>query len=381
MKIAIAPDSFKGSMTAKEACTAIATGILRALPDAEMCEIPMADGGEGTLDSIVDATGGAIYTARVLNPIGVPVDARYGVTTDGIGVIEMAEASGLCLLKPEELNPLTADSVGTGQLILAALDRGCRHIILCIGGSATNDGGNGMAGALGFNLLDKNDRAIARGNAGLKDLQRIDIKNVDPRLHECSFEVACDVTNPLCGENGASRVFAPQKGASADMIPILDANLAHLAHIVSRDLGVDILNARGSGAAGGMGGAAMAFLGAKLRSGTDIVSDAVGLKEKLKDVDLVVTGEGRCDAQTLRGKAVSGIIRAANEWRKPVLILAGSVAPDVDVLYERGVIGMFSILSEPMSLAEAMEKGKVLLEKLAFRTLMCIEKTMRLRGT
>jgi glycerate kinase len=372
MKIVIAPDSYKGSLTAKEACAAMKRGALKAVPDAEVITVPMSDGGEGTARSLVDSLGGAIVECEVKNPLGAPVTASYGLLGDGTAVIEMAEASGLTLIGKEQRNPMAATTYGTGELIKDALGRGCRNFILAIGGSATNDGGAGMAQALGFSLLDGTGRQISFGGAGLAEIDRIDKGSADSRIGESRFTVACDVDNPLCGENGASNVFGPQKGATPEMIRILDKNLEHYAAVIERDMGVQVKDVSGAGAAGGLGAGMMAFLNADLKPGVEIVIDAVDLKSKLKGSDLVITGEGGCDFQTVKGKTPYGVARTAKEAGVPAVIIAGNIGAGTEVLYDHGVAGIFTLVNGPVSLDFAIENAGRLTEEATERTVHCL---------
>lgn len=380
MKIVIAPDSYKGSLTAKEACTAIKKGVLKAVPDAEIITIPMSDGGEGTTRSLVDSLGGEMVKCKVLNPLGEAITAEYAILSDHTAVIEMAEASGLTLIGKERRDPMKSTTYGTGEMIRDALDRGCRNFILGIGGSATNDGGAGMAQALGFGLLDRNGRQIPFGGAGLAEADRIDRSTADPRIGESRFIVACDVDNPLCGENGASNVFGPQKGATPEMIGILDKNLGYFADIIERDIGVYVKDTPGAGAAGGLGAAMLAFLNASLRKGVDIVIDAVGLKSSLQGADLVITGEGSCDFQTVKGKTPYGVAKTAQQLDIPAVIIAGHVGTGVEALYAYGVVGIFTLVNGPVSLDHAIENAGSLLEDAAARTVYCISKFMNRRS-
>ena len=303
MKIVIAPDSYKESLSALEVAQAVEAGFRQVFPDADYVLVPVADGGEGTVDAMVAATGGRKETVTVSGPLGEPVEAFYGLTGDGdTAVIEMAAASGLALVPPDRRNPLLTNSRGTGELIRAALDAGARRFILGIGGSATNDGGAGMVQALGVRLLDLEGRELDGSGGDLARLERIDVSALDPRLAECRIEVACDVDNPLTGARGASAVFGPQKGATPEMVQALDANLARLARIVGRDLGVAVDTVPGAGAAGGMGAAMLAFFGATLKPGIEIVTAAVDLDTHVRDADLVITGEGRIDFQTVSAR-------------------------------------------------------------------------------
>lgn len=368
MKIILAPDSYKGSLTAQEACAALSAGIKKVLPEVRLEAVPMADGGEGTVQSLVDATGGQILTTEVQNPLGVKISARYGILGDGAtAVIEMAEASGLYLIKKEARNPLRTSTYGTGQLIRAALEGGCRKFILGIGGSATNDGGAGMARALGVRFLDREGRELAPGGGALGELAQIDVSGLDPRLEECSFTVACDVDNPLCGPRGASFVFGPQKGAMPAMTEELDRNLARYAQIIQQDLGADVRDFPGAGAAGGLGAGMLAFLGADLKPGVEIVIEAVKLREKLAGADLVLTGEGQCDFQSVRGKAPFGVAKEAAKRGIPCIVIAGSIGRGAEELYEHGVTSIFSLADRPLSLEEAMSEAAQLMEKAAER--------------
>ena len=368
MKIVIAPDSFKGSLTALEAANAIEEGLKRFFPEAEIIKVPMADGGEGTVQSLVDATGGRIVKRIVTGPLGDKVEAQFGILGDGrTAVIEMASASGLPLVPPDKRNPMVTTTYGMGELIKAALDMGCRKFIIGIGGSATNDGGGGMAQALGVKLLDKEGNDIPFGGGGLLKLDRIDISTLDPRIAESEIVVACDVDNPLTGPRGAARVYSPQKGATPDMVEILDKALEHFAEVVKRDLGRDIKDVPGAGAAGGLGAGLMAFLNARLQLGVDIVIEATGLEEKVKGADLVITGEGGIDSQTIYGKTPIGVTKVAKKFGIPVLAVAGGISDDASVVYEHGIDGLMSIIPRPMTLDEAMAQGKKLLSDAAER--------------
>lgn len=355
MKIVIAPDSFKGSLTALEVCEAAARGIRQIDAQIEIVQVPMADGGEGTVQSLVDATGGELVTERVTGPLGDPVEAVYGLLGDGeSAVIEMAAASGLPLVPEEQRNPLNTTTCGTGELIAAALDQGRRKLIVGIGGSATTDAGAGMAQALGVRLLDDEGEPIGFGGAELGRLATIEMSRADPRLQEAEIRVACDVDNPLYGERGAAFVYGPQKGASAEDVKVLDANLRHFADVVQRDLGLDVRDIPGAGAAGGLGAGLVAFCGASLEPGVDIVIDAVDLPGAMRGADLCVTGEGAIDSQTAFGKTPAGVTSVARSGGVPVIALAGGVAFDAVSLHERGFSALASILNRPMSLAEAM---------------------------
>lgn len=336
MKILLAPDSFKGSLSSKEVCHAMENGIKRVI-DAEIISIPIADGGEGTVEALVYAVGGEIIKSDVTGPLGEKVEAFYGILKDGTAVIEMAACAGLYLIPEEKRNPLKTTTYGVGELIKLALDRGCRKFIIGIGGSATNDGGVGMAQALGARFLDKDGNEIGFGGGELYKIEKIDISSIDKRIYESEFIVASDVDNPLCGEKGASYVYGPQKGATPEMIKILDENLRHLAYEAKKVIEKDYSEVPGAGAAGGLGFGLMAFLGAKLKRGIDIIIETTRLEEKIKEVDLVITGEGNTDFQTAFGKAPAGIAKLAKKYNKPVIILSGGLGKDYKSLYDIGV--------------------------------------------
>lgn len=358
MKIVIAPDSYKESLTAMEVANAIEAGFRQVLPDAEYHKLPMADGGEGTVQSLVDATEGSIIEQRVTGPLGEQVGGFYGLMGDGkTAIIEMAAASGLHLVAPEQRNPLLTTTFGTGELIKAALDKGVEHIIVGIGGSATNDGGIGMAQALGIKMQDAKGNEIGYGGGELARLAHIDTRSVDPRLARIKLEVACDVDNPLCGPKGASHVFGPQKGATPEMVKQLDANLAHYAEIINNQLDRDVKEMAGAGAAGGLGAALLGLLDASLRPGIDIVMDAVNLTDIVADADLVITGEGRIDSQTIHGKTPIGVARTAKKFHTPVIGIAGCLSDDCDVVYEHGIDAIFSVVPRAMVLADALDEA------------------------
>ncbi|WP_437889919.1 glycerate 2-kinase [Phytobacter sp. V91] len=354
MKIVIAPDSYKESLSATEVAQAIEKGFREIFPDAQYVSVPVADGGEGTVEAMIAATKGTSHTASVTGPLGEEVNASWGMSGDGkTAFIEMAAASGLALVPPELRNPLITTSRGTGELILHALEHGAKNIIIGIGGSATNDGGAGMVQALGAKLCDANGVEIGNGGGSLMSLNAIDISGLDPRLSDCTIRVACDVTNPLTGEQGASRIFGPQKGATEALIVELDRNLGHYADVIKKSLNVDVKNVPGSGAAGGMGAALMAFLGAELRSGIEIVTQALNLEEHIHDCTLVVTGEGRIDSQSIHGKVPVGVANVAKKYHKPVIGIAGSLTRDVGVVHQYGIDAVFSVLTSIGTLEEA----------------------------
>ncbi len=360
MRVMIAPDKFKGSLTASEAARAIERGVLRADPEAVIDLAPMADGGEGIVEALVDATGGRQVEVEVQGPLAAPTLARFGLLGDGrSAVVAMSAASGLNLVPRESRDPTRTSTRGTGELILAALGRGVRRLIVGIGGSGTNDGGAGMAQALGYRLVDSGGREVGPGGGSLDALDRIDASAVDPLLAQADLEieVACDVDNPLCGPNGASRIFGPQKGASPDQIERLDANLARLARIIRRDLGKDILDIPGGGAAGGLGAGLVAFGGASLRSGIGLVMDAVGLKRRLQGADLCLTGEGMLDTSTISGKTASGVAGLAASLGVPTIVLAGTIGPGAEAILNVGASAYFSICHGPTSLEGAMAQA------------------------
>ena len=359
MKIVIAPDSFKESLTALEVAEAIEAGLKKVLPDAEYVKVPMADGGEGTVQSLVDATEGRLISAEVCAPLGNKVKAEFGLSGDGrTAIIEMAAASGLHLVPPEARNPLRTTSYGTGELICAALDEGVEKIIVGIGGSATNDGGAGMLQALGALLLDAQHQPIGAGGGCLQDLAAIDLGGLDKRLAGVEIVVACDVDNPMCGEKGASAVFGPQKGATPEMVQALDSGLLHFAAIAARDLGLDIQSPAGAGAAGGMGGGVLLLPDARLQAGVKIVMEAVGLAEKVQDADLVITGEGRMDAQSVHGKTPIGVAHTAKAFGKPVIAIVGCLREDYEVVYAQGIDAVFPIIRQLGSLEEILQHGR-----------------------
>ncbi len=363
MKIVIAPDSFKESLSALEVAEAIETGFKQVLKDVDYVKIPMADGGEGTVQSLVDATGGKVIQKKVTGPLGEPVEAFFGILGNGTtAVIEMAAASGLELVPLEKRNPLLTTTKGTGELIAATLDYGVNHIIIGIGGSATNDGGAGMAQALGVKLLDKNEREIGEGGGELGELAKINVLELDPRLRNVKIEVACDVDNPLTGEKGASVIFGPQKGASPEIISKLDANLAHFAAIIERDLHKQIMDVPGAGAAGGLGGGLLAFLPSELKRGVEIIIEATGLADIVRTADLVITGEGKIDGQSIFGKTPIGVAKVAKKYRVPVIGIAGSISDDSQVVLEYGIDAIFSIVPGMISRADAFENAAKYLE-------------------
>lgn len=357
MKIVIAPDAYKESLTALEVAESIKLGFQEIYPAASYQLMPMADGGEGTVAAIIAATEGHYQQKEVTGPLGDRVLASYGITGDGqTAVIEMAEASGLALVPKSQRNPYLTTSFGTGELILDALDHGVTKIILGIGGSATNDGGVGMMQALGGAFRDAEGENLPFGGKALSRLAAIDLSQLDPRVLDCEFEIACDVDNPLTGERGASIIFAPQKGATPEMVKVLDYALYHYSTIIREQLGLDVNTIKGSGAAGGMGAASVAFLQGTLRSGVAIVMETMQLEVAIQDADFVITGEGRIDRQTCFGKVPVGVAKVAKKHQKPVIAIAGALADGYELVYDYGIDAVFSIVSAPMSLEEAYER-------------------------
>lgn len=372
MKIVCAPDSFKESLSAAEAAAALARGVRRVLPEAEVVEIPLSDGGEGFLDALAAALDARLLEVDAPDALGRPAKASFALTPDGLAVIEMARAAGLEQIAPADRDVLQSSTAGVGRLVAAALDAGARRLVIGIGGSATNDGGAGMLDALGVRYLDGAGNRLAPTPAGLAGVASVDASGLDPRLGDVEVEVACDVTNPLCGPGGASAVFGPQKGATASDVTLLDALLGRLAA-----LGGGLAEAAlpGAGAAGGLGYALLRHLHARLRPGIDLVADTVGLAGAIAGADLVLTGEGSVDAQTLAGKTPAGVAALARAAGVDVVILAGRVAPDADVLLEHGVLALVPILPSALSLPDALASGAANLERaaatvvrLAFRT-------------
>ncbi|MFA0441192.1 glycerate kinase [Vibrio sp. 10N.286.49.C2] len=358
MKIVIAPDSYKESLTAMEVAQAIENGFQQIFPDAEYIKLPMADGGEGTVQSLIDATGGELIPVNVTGPLGAPVDGFLGIVGDGsTAVIEMAAASGIHLVPADKRDPLVTTSYGTGELIKAALDMGVRHIIVGIGGSATNDAGLGMAQALGVQLRDSNGNELGYGGGELSKLASIHTEDMDPRLSDIKLEIACDVDNPLCGPKGASAVFGPQKGATPAMVAILDTNLSHYADVIKATNGKDVKHTPGAGAAGGLGAAFLGLFNASLRPGIQIVMDAVNLSGVVKDADLVITGEGRIDSQTIHGKTPVGVARTAKQTQVPVIAIAGSTAKDCHVVYDHGIDAVYSVVLGATDLPTALKEA------------------------
>ena len=362
MKVAIAIDSFKGSLSSIAAGNAAAEGVKRVFPDAECRVRPLADGGEGTVDALVAGLGGELKRVTVTGPAGKSVNAKYGLLPDGVAVMEMAEAAGITLVSGSEKNPLHTTTYGVGEMILDAVKNGAKTFVIGIGGSATNDGGAGMLQALGFRLLDAEGHDIPRGGAGLAKLARIEAKAKNEgeqrNVSSCSFRIACDVTNPLCGPNGASAVFGPQKGATPEMVAGLDAALAHFAEIANSTVRLRLPttpNTPGAGAAGGLGFAFKAFLNAELVPGVDLILNETHLEDFIRDADVVITGEGRLDGQTVMGKAPIGVARLAKKYGKRVLAFSGILGPGVEAVNAAGIDAYFPILRKLVSLEEALD--------------------------
>ncbi len=380
MRIIVAPDSFKGSLTAREAAQAMARGIRQVFPESEILEIPIADGGEGTVEALVAATRGALRHTTVRGPLGEPVDAAWGVLGDGrTAVIEMAAASGLTRVPAGRRDPRITSTFGTGELVRAALEAGLRRIILGIGGSATNDGGAGLARALGARFLDADRLDLPEGGAALARLARIEVSGLDSRLSETELLVACDVDNPLCGPRGASAIYGPQKGATPEMVADLDAALGVFAGVAARATGRDVARIPGAGAAGGLGAGLLFFTPARLRPGVAIVLDAAGFEALAQDADLVITGEGRTDAQTAMGKAPVGVAAAAKRQGVPVICLSGGLGEGADDVLAQGIDALAATVPGPMPLEACMAQGAALVEAAAARACRLVKVGWSLR--
>lgn len=362
MRIVIAPDSFKDCLSATQVAFAISEGIRRIVPEAEISCIPLADGGEGTVEALVTATGGKIIQVPSVDALNRPIQSFYGVLGDDkTAVIEMAAASGIEMLAPEERNPLMTSTYGTGLLLKAAMEAGFTQIILGIGGSATNDGGAGMAQSLGFGLQDKNNNPIGWGGGSLGELHRIDCSNVHPLLRKVKISVACDVQNPLLGPSGATHIYGQQKGATPEMLEILEKNMTHFSQILHQEFGVDYALIPGAGAAGGSGAGLMAFCNAEMVSGFELISRLAHLEENISRTSLVFTAEGKIDSQTAFGKTISGVAQLGKKYQVPVIALAGMVSADLAELYNQGLTSAFAIANRPMSLDESKANAAQLL--------------------
>ena len=362
MKLLVCPDSFKESLSAIEACDCIERGLKKANSRFKIERIPLADGGEGTVDALVLATKGRFLKCKVRDPLARKIWARYGILGDGrTAIIEMAAASGLALVPVKKRNPLLTTTYGTGEMIANALQRGCRKIIIGIGGSATVDGGAGMAQALGARFLDGKGKEIGFGGGEIEKVKKIDLKFMDRRIATAEFIIASDVRNPLLGPRGAARVYGPQKGATPNVVKRLEKGLSNLAKVIGKELSISVQNLPGSGAAGGLGAGLYAFLGAKMESGVELVMRIARLEDRIRKADLVITGEGQLDRQTLYGKTVAGVIKIARKYRIPVICIAGSIMPEARDLYRLGVKGLLSTTTMPISVQEAMRKSRSLL--------------------
>jgi len=380
MKIVIAPDSFKGSLNAIEVSKAIEKGIKKANPEANIVLIPMADGGEGTMETLVTSTNGYKKQVSVTGPLGAKVEAAYGVLGDSeTCIIEMASSSGLHLIDSKDLNPLKTTTYGVGELVKEALDDGFRKFIIGLGGSATNDGGAGMLQALGLKLLDLNGNEVAHGGGELINIKQVDLSRFDRRIHESIFIIASDVQNPMIGPTGASHVFGPQKGATPTMVKLLDEGMTNWADQIEKVTDISLHDRPGAGAAGGIGGAFQAFFPSETRRGIDIVIEYTKLEEVLKDADFVITGEGKIDDQTVFGKTPMGVAQIAQKQNVPTIILAGTVGQGIEQLYQYGIIAVFSIINRPLTLDEAIEGTQELLENTAEQIIRLLKHSKSLR--
>jgi len=373
MKILVAPDSFKGTLKAKEVAEIIEKGIRKVFPEAKVIKVPLADGGEGTVEALVESAGGKTFTKEVASPLGEKVKASFAVLSEGsTAIIEMAQASGFSLVTPEKRNPLWTTTFGTGELIKSALDEGCKKIIIGIGGSATVDGGAGMAQALGAQILDKEGKEIGFGGGNLGKTARINMEHFDFRAKNVKVIVASDVDNPLCGERGAAKVYGPQKGANKEMVEILEENLVHFARIVKKFLNKDVKDIPGAGAAGGLGAGLVAFMNAEIKPGIEIIIQASHLEEKMKGVDLVISGEGRIDEQTLYGKVPVGVLKIAKKRNIPLILIGGEVR-EKRLLYKEGISAIISCVDRIISLEEALKGARVNLMNASEQAMRFIE--------
>ena len=381
MKIVIAPQAFKGSLSALNVANAVQKGVRRIFPDAQILTCPVADGGDGTLETLVESSGGKIIETNVADPTGKPIVAQWGAMGDGnTAVIEMARTSGLALLTLEERDPLNATTYGLGEIIVSALNKGFRKFIVGIGGSATNDAGAGMAQALGIKLMDREGRNLVFGGAALQNLSVIDTSSIDQRVLESNFQIACDVNNPLTGPEGASAVYGPQKGATEENVRQLDSALGVFAEVAKRDLGKDISNLEGAGAAGGLGAGMIAFVEGHLRAGVDIVLDTVNLAEKLESADLVITGEGSIDFQTVYNKAPIGVARMAKARGIPTIGISGMLGKNYQIVHNHGIDAALSIANGPISLEESLQNAPSLISEAVEESLRLISVGMKLRN-
>tara|TARA_R110002049_G_scaffold1537_4_gene11877 strand:+ start:33216 stop:34355 length:1140 start_codon:yes stop_codon:yes gene_type:complete len=366
IKILVAPDSFKESLSAIKVSNAITKGILNIIPDADVTQIPLSDGGEGLLDILINALGGKRISVIVKDPLNRNIQAEYGILNDNLtAIIEIAKASGLELLDDDERNPMLTSSFGTGQLIKDALDHGCKSIIIGIGGSATNDGGMGMVKALGGKFLDNKNEEVQEGGGLLDQICKIDLSKFDKRIGNCEIVVACDVTNPLTGQKGASFVYGEQKGGTPEQLKILDKNLKRYASIIRECIGIEVETIEGAGAAGGIGAGLIAFFNAELKSGIDLIIETLEIDKLIKNADLVITGEGKIDKQTLNGKTILGIASVGKKYKVPVIAITGKMGNNIDEIYKLGITAIFSIVNKPMTLEEAINNVEYLIQSCA----------------
>lgn len=371
MKIIVAPDSFKESLSAIKVSNAISKGILNILPQADIIQIPISDGGEGILDVLLNVLGGKRVSVNVRDPLNRNIKAEYGILNDNVtAIIEIAKASGLELLDDHERNPMLTSSFGTGQLIKDALDYGCEKIIIGIGGSATNDGGMGMVKALGVKFLNNKNEEVQEGGGSLDQICKIDLSKFDERIINCEIVVACDVKNQLTGQKGASFVYGEQKGGTIEQLKILDKNLKIYASVIRECTGIEVETIEGSGAAGGIGAGLIAFFNAELKSGIDLIIETLEIDKLIKNADLVITGEGKIDKQTLNGKAILGIASVGKKYKVPVIAITGKIGDNIDEIYQLGITAIFSIVNKPMTLDEAINNVEYLIQS-------CLENIIR----
>ena len=382
MKIIIAPQSFKGSLTAKEATQIITDCAKNIFPESELIGIPIADGGDGTLETIIDATNGKLMNSQVKGPDNSVVQASWGLfnseKNEKTGIIEMARASGLAMIDPKNLDPFNSTSFGTGELILDALKNGAKKIILGIGGSATNDCGIGVAKAVGIKFLDSKNNEVGNNVSNFSNIKKINLDKFNSQLNDIKFEVACDVTNKLCGKEGASFIYGPQKGASTEDVKILDKNLLHIGNLIEKDLGVNVLDIKGGGAAGGLGAGMVAFFGAKLRPGVDIIFDTLSVEEKIKDADLIITGEGQFDISSTYNKAPAAIAKLGKKYNIPTIGISGSFGEGFDKLDEFGILSKSTLINKISSLDDNIKDAGNLLKIASLEQLKAVKIGMNL---
>ena len=382
MKIIIAPQSFKGSLTAKEATKIISDCARNIFPESDLIGIPIADGGDGTLETIIDATNGKIMNSQVKGPDNSVVQASWGLfnseKNEKTGIIEMARASGLAMIDPKYLDPFNSTSFGTGELILDAVKNGAKKIILGIGGSATNDCGIGVAKAVGIRFLDSKNNEVGNNVSNFSNIKKINLDKFNSQLNDIKFEVACDVTNKLCGKEGASYIYGPQKGASAEDVKILDNNLLHIGNLIEKDLGVNVLDIKGGGAAGGLGAGMVAFFGAKLRPGVDIIFDTLSVEEKIKDADLIITGEGQFDISSTYNKAPAAIAKLGKKYNIPTIGISGSFGEGFDKLDEFGILSKSTLINKISSLDDNIKDAGNLLKIASLEQLKAVKIGMNL---